>query len=225
MKKCWAIGGGLSCLAVGLGVWLFGGATTAVGETNGGVVVATTAMLVQPAGGEATYIGSSKCKKCHLAEHKSWSGNKHGKAMETLMPDQAVDMKTKFKLDPKKDYTKDATCVACHSVGFGKPGGYAVHDEKDEKVAKDMKDLAGVGCEACHGAGSEYSKVHEEIMKSKRKYKADEMTAAGMTKIDENVCKNCHNGKGPTTDPAKPFDFAKMKDQNTHDHSPLKQRE
>lgn len=225
MKTRWAVGGSLGCAAVGLTVWLLADPSAAVGGSATGVAIVTTVPLLEPAGGEATYIGSSKCKKCHLAEHKSWSGNKHGKALETLVPDAAPEVKTKHNLDPKKDYSKDPTCLACHTVGFGKTGGYAVHDEKDEKVAKEMKDLAGVGCEMCHGAGSEYSKLHEEIMKSKRKYKADEMYAAGMTKMDENVCKTCHNEKGPTFDKAKPFDFAKMKDLNTHDHSPLKQRE
>lgn len=225
MKTRWAVGSGLGCVLLGLSVWLLGDPQPAVGGSGTMTTIVTTVPLLEVAGGEATYIGSSKCKKCHLAEHKSWSGNKHGKALETLMPDQAAETKTKHNLDPKKDYSTDATCLACHTVGFGKTGGYAVHDTKDEKAAKEMKDLAGVGCESCHGAGSEYSKLHEEIMKSKRKYKVEEMYAAGMTKIEEATCKTCHNDKGPTFNKSKPFDFAKMKDLNTHDHSPLKQRE
>jgi len=204
---------------------LFGDGATAVGGTTTGLSVVTSAVLVEPAAGEATYVGSGKCKKCHLAEYKSWSSNKHAKAIETLMPDQATEAKTAHNLDPKKDYTKDATCMACHTVGLGKPGGYAMHDATDEKAVKENKDLVGVGCEMCHGPGSEYIKVHEEIMKSKRKYKQDEMYAAGLNKIDESVCKTCHNEKGATFDKSKPFDFATMKDKNTHDHSPLKQRE
>lgn len=215
----------MGCAAVGLTVWLLVDPSAAVGGSATGVAMVITVPLLEPAAGEATYIGSNKCKMCHLAQHKSWSGNKHGKALETLLPDQATEMKTKHSLDPKKDYSKDATCLACHTVGLGKPGGYAVHDTADEKVAKEMKGLIGVGCEMCHGPGSEYAKLHEEIMKSKRKYKSEEMYAVGMTKIEEATCKTCHNDKGPTFDKTKPFDFAKMKDQNTHDHAPLKQRE
>jgi len=172
---------------------------------------------------DAEFVGSSKCKKCHLPEHKSWEGLRHGKAFETLKPGNAAEAKTKFKLDPAKDYTKDATCVACHTVGFGKPGGYQI--PADEEAAKKMKPLEGVGCENCHGAGGSYITVHEEIMKSKRKYKEAEMIAAGSAKPDKAVCLTCHNDKSPTFDASKPFDFEAKKKEGVHESTPLKQLE
>lgn len=225
MKSRLGMGVGITVVVVGLVVsrvsWV---APVAAGD----VVVSVSAAALTAVGGDAgsyTYIGSNKCKKCHLAEHKSWAKMKHATALETLQPGQATENKTKFKLDPTKDYSKDATCVACHTVGFGKPGGYAIPDAADEKAVKESKELAGVGCESCHGPGSEYSKLHEEIMKSKRKYKVDEMYAVGLKKVDESVCLTCHNDKGPTFDKDAKFDYAKKKDENTHEHAPLKQRE
>ena len=184
--------------------------------------VATGAAVLGQAGG-FEYIGSSKCKKCHLPEYKDWEKLRHGTALETLKPNNKAEAKTKHKLDPAKDYAKDATCVACHTVGLGKPGGYQI--PADEEAAKKVKHLEGVGCEMCHGPGSKYSEIFEEIMKSKRKYKVDELYAAGMTKIDKAVCLTCHNEKSPSVDTSIPFDYEKMKEKGVHVHTPLKQRE
>ena len=74
-------------------------------------------------GADAEFVGSAKCKKCHLAEHKSWVGLKHAKALEILRPGNSKEAKEKAKPDPAKDYTKGAACVACHTVGFLKAGG------------------------------------------------------------------------------------------------------
>ena len=225
MKSWLSIGTGIAASVVGLAVWRVSWVAPAAADD---AVMTATAVALAAVGGEGgsyTYIGANKCKKCHLPEHKSWAKLKHATAMETLQPGQATEKKSKHNLDPNKDYTKDVTCVACHTVGFGKPGGYAIPDPADEKTVKESKELAGVGCESCHGPGSEYSKLHEEIMKSKRKYKVDEMYAVGMTKADEAVCLTCHNEKGPTVDKTVKFDYAKRKDENTHEHNPPKQRE
>lgn len=188
--------------------------------------VAAVAPAMLPTVGEATFVGSSGCKKCHIKEHKSWVDTKHGKAMDALKPGAAKETKEKFKLDPSKDYSQDAACLKCHSVGFGKPGGYAVPAAGDEKAGKEAAKLAGVGCESCHGAGSEYSKIFEDIQKNNRKYKLEELTKAGLVVPNEATCKTCHENKeNPTMDPAKPFDFAKMKETGVHEIAPLKLRE
>src|SRR5262245_6274419 len=48
-------------------------------------------------GADAEYVGSAKCKKCHIAEHKSWEKTPHGKALDALKPDNATERKTKAK--------------------------------------------------------------------------------------------------------------------------------
>jgi hypothetical protein len=42
------------------------------------------------------------------------------RAPETRCPER----KKAAGLDPAKDYTKDQECLPCHTVGYGKPGGY-----------------------------------------------------------------------------------------------------
>ncbi|MEK7732139.1 MAG: cytochrome c family protein [Planctomycetota bacterium] len=214
---------GMLCIVVVYVVWQAGRSSAEAGvnplmETTAAI---GSAVFGQTAGFE--YIGSTKCKKCHLPQYKDWEKLRHGTALETLKPGNKAEAKTKHKLDPAKDYTKDATCVGCHTVGLGKPGGYQI--PADEEAAKKVKHLEGVGCEMCHGPASKYNEIHEEIMKSKRKYKVDELYAAGMLKTDKAVCLTCHNEKSPSVDASIPFDYDKMKEKGTHGHVPLKQRE
>jgi len=188
------------------------------------VAAAALSVAVTPAvGGEAEYVGDSKCKKCHMKEHKSWKKTKKFTAFESLMPGKAADIKAKHGLDANKDYTKDEKCLKCHVTGYGAAGGWAMHDDSDKKLAKEMDKLANVGCEMCHGPGSEYIKLHEEIQKSKRTYTDEEMYAGGLTKIDESTCTKCHNSDSPTFES---FNYAEAKDKTTgmHEHFELKQR-
>lgn len=172
-----------------------------------------------------TYVGSSKCKKCHIATNRSWKKTKMGKAFETLKPGVAAEVKTKHGLNPAKDYTTDATCLKCHTTGFGHEGGYVIPDPNDKRAVRKAKKMAGVGCESCHGPGSAYIKVFEEIFKSKRKYKVEELYAVGLKKIDATTCTGCHNSEGPTVKEGYTFDFDKKKDEDLHERKELKQRE
>lgn len=91
----------------------------------------------------------------------------------------------------KPEEQAKAECVACHSTG-----GAA---------------QPNVGCESCHGPGSEYAKP---TLMNKDKWKADPAgslkaaQAAGLTIPNEKVCVKCHNSKSPNF---KSFDFAKAK--------------
>lgn len=73
--------------------------------------------------------------------------------------------KAKAKLPKEK--AEDKACLKCHSVG------------KDD----------GVGCEACHGAGSEYKAM--KVMKDPEAAKK-----AGL-KEGKDACKKCHAGERP----------------------------
>lgn len=207
------------CVGAALVTWQIDPAAPAyAGEVS--ISIAATAVL--PMTGESAYVGSSKCKKCHLTQHKSWKKTNMGNALTTLKPGEKVEVKKKHGLDPEKDYTTDATCLACHTTGYGHEGGYATPDPEDKKAVKRAKKLSGVGCESCHGPGAGYMDLHEEIMKSKRTYKLDEMLASGLIVPNADTCKTCHNEKSPTFED---FDFEKKKEEGLHENKELKQRE
>jgi len=175
-------------------------AEPAASITNAVALSATTV------GDEVKYVGSGKCKMCHKTSYKSWAETKHAKALDTLKPGANAEAKTKHGLDPAKDYTTDESCLACHTVGAGKPGGFAiVEDEK--KMKKMIKNFGGAGCENCHGAGSAYRDLHKAIKKAnkdgERKYTFEEMAEAGMTKVTQETCNECHNDKSPTYEEGK----------------------
>jgi hypothetical protein len=172
-----------------------------------------------------SYVGNKKCKKCHIKQYRSWEETRMAKAFEILRPGNNTEKKQEFDLDVEQDYTKDEKCVKCHTVGFGKPGGYAFPDPEDKKAVRKAKQREGIGCECCHGPGSEYIKVFDEIQEAKRKYKVEELYAVGLRKLDEATCTTCHNEESPSVNPGDPFDYEKRKDDGTHEHYPLKQRE
>ena len=176
--------------------------------------VAVVIGVQNPAGaGDNSFVGSNKCKLCHSGQHKSWKATKMANAFDLLKPGSRAEARKKAKLDPDKDYTSDTTCLPCHVTGYGKPGGF--------KSIEQTPELAGVGCESCHGAASAY--LAEDKMSNKNKeYKAADLAAAGLTKPTKQTCLQCHNNKSPFVGKDYVFDFEKRKAQGTHEHKPLK---
>ncbi|MBU1698781.1 MAG: cytochrome c family protein [Candidatus Eisenbacteria bacterium] len=136
---------------------------------------------------EFQYISSAKCKMCHKGEKKGeifekWEAGPHAKAFASL-PEASQ---------------KDEKCLGCHTTGFGK-GGYVAG-------AENAADFAHVGCEACHGPGSEYKSA--TVMKDHAL-----SVAAGMIEVGEAQCKICHTEALPEAcwgeaKAAPKFDFA-----------------
>ncbi|MEE3327888.1 MAG: multiheme c-type cytochrome [Myxococcota bacterium] len=85
---------------------------------------------------QADYVGSDACQSCHTAEFKTWEKSPHAHAVATL---------------EAKKKASDPQCLACHTTGYGRPGGFP----KDGKVSA-HPDLANVGCESCHGPGGDH---------------------------------------------------------------------
>ncbi len=132
------------------------------------VLLVPLGLLVPSAqSGEHSYMGTKNCRKCHLKEWKSWADTTMAKAFEQLKPGAAAEAKTKAGLDPAKDYTTDATCLACHTTGYGQPGGTYTKPEhmslknksykKAEVVAVGLVDTVGAEqCTVCHNAESPF---------------------------------------------------------------------
>jgi len=142
-----------------------------------------------------TYLGAAKCKMCHSteksgAQYKIWESKRHSKAFETLKTAEADSI---AKAQGLKVCAAEAPeCLSCHVTAYGQPA-----EVRGEKLAFDE----GVGCEACHGPGSDYYK-----MTAMKKLFAGEIEPAsvGLVVPDEKLCKTCHNEKSPTY---QPFDY------------------
>ncbi|MHC4455892.1 MAG: multiheme c-type cytochrome [Planctomycetota bacterium] len=79
------------------------------------------------------YVGSKSCESCHEYEYEKWSGQAHADAYATLE-------RVGSQFDPE--------CVVCHVIGMDYESGFISEQESDY--------LKDVGCESCHGPGSEH---------------------------------------------------------------------
>lgn len=164
------------------------------------------------------YVGTKVCAACHKDEMQDWKRSPHGKTMEVLLAGKRSGPKHKAAVDPDKDYSKDEKCLKCHTTGFKKEGGFVDMNS--------TPDLAGVGCEACHGPGSAYRDIHKSNMLD---FKSAEARAAGQTYASkgDKVCENCHSNDSPfkpSVDPKYAFDLKdRLKNGNSsfHQYYPL----
>lgn len=191
------------------------------GRVEKAAVLLRDALIVISTKG-AHYLGYIKgCKSCHYKEWKSWKKTKMAKAFEVLKPGVDTEAKVKFNLDPKKDYTEDPNCLACHTTGFGLPGGYRIPRGLGYKVKQASKETEGGTCEACHGPGSKYGPIHKDVDDKARKYTQAEFYAAGENQVDSRICTRCHNRRDPDAGPDYHFNFKEYKDKDTHENFPL----
>jgi hypothetical protein len=99
------------------------------------------------------YYGSESCKPCHEYEYETWNSKAHARAFSTLE-------QVNSQYDPE--------CVVCHVIGMDYESGFISQQETGH--------LINVGCENCHGPGSEHN------------------LSAGMTELTEpkSTCIDCH---------------------------------
>lgn len=107
--------------------------------------------------GQSSYVGTARCGECHAEELTWWGTTLHGHAYQTLV-------------DVHKEY--NLTCVGCHVTGYNRPGGSTVAHVGEHG------ELQNVGCENCHGPGSEHA--------------ADPSTGHIARDMHEDTCLRCH---------------------------------
>ncbi len=110
----------------------------------------------------ASYAGTQNCVTCHQTAGQVWARSGHARAFFTL-------------LEHKAD--ADPNCIPCHTVGFDTPSGYRREFGADK--------LVDVGCESCHGPGSE----HVEQRRA-----GGELTTH-FRPIGAGDCQKCHHGE------------------------------
>jgi hypothetical protein len=154
--------------------------------------------------GRFKYVGPGVCAECHQdstgefsrGASTVWSHTVHSTAHQTLSRDYTKEIaKRKRGID---DPANDWRCIKCHVTAYG---------AAPEQLAPTYRDEDGVGCEACHGPGSEYA--HED-------HGPDNTSRADsgfqiLTDLTERreVCTSCHNPRSPTYKPFNLREFSR----------------
>lgn len=93
--------------------------------------------------GKLEYVGAKPCLPCHKDAYRAWTASKHNTAYRTLQ---------------LKGEQSSLDCLKCHTVGLLEPTGFDTLNPSDE--------LAGVGCENCHGPGSRHVALMDAAKKA-----------------------------------------------------------
>ena len=152
----------------------------------GGLILCVT----QPASAEPEIVGAPKCKVCHRAktgdQWNIWTESAHARAFETLASAESKKIAADMGLgDPQQE----TACLKCHATRASLGEDVAINEKAN------YNDSEGVGCEACHGPGSEYKS---------RKVMLDPVASKAAGLIMNSGCRECHNEESPTF---KGFDF------------------
>ncbi|HPA71476.1 MAG TPA: cytochrome c family protein [Spirochaetota bacterium] len=140
----------------------------------------------------AEYVGVGVCQKCHGLEsignqYRIWAASTHASAYVVLKGGKGREVAQRVGVE---NPPADRKCLKCHTTGGGK---------------SDTTKTEGVGCEACHGPGSEYFEFsnHASFLDRQNAYR--KAITLGMypvlgvegIKAREKLCKNCHREERP----------------------------
>ncbi|MBN1846277.1 MAG: beta-propeller fold lactonase family protein [Sedimentisphaerales bacterium] len=134
---------------------------------------------------DSQYLGSHACGACHKGprfgyQFSKWRLSAHARAYGVLGSERGGQIAREQGVS---DPTTSPLCLRCHTTAWIDPAG---------GQAETFTEYEGVGCEACHGAGSRYAL--EAIMLDDRAAQA-----AGLKPVKRQTCLACHDnphGKG-----------------------------
>jgi YVTN family beta-propeller protein len=160
---------------------------------------AAAAVPAEPDKSGHQLVGSMTCGACHRGDMMGhqwsvWRMSPHADAWAVLGTAKAKEIARAKGID---DPQNNAECLKCHSnavVGVQLTG---------------MQRNEGVGCEACHGAGSEY--IAEAVMRDK-----PAAMAAGLRVVTRETCVRCHRESH-----GKTFDFDEGMKKIAHPAKPI----
>lgn len=154
--------------------------------------------------GPFKYIGVSECRECHedsTGAHPRgavavWQDQLHSQAYKSLSRDYTLEIARRVR--NVDDPTTDWRCLKCHVTAFG---------AAPSQLASTYRDSDGVGCEVCHGPGSEYASVDHGPSNAERY----ELGFKKLTNLDERetLCRSCHNEASPTYKPFNVMAFSR----------------
>jgi hypothetical protein len=138
-------------------------------------------------------LGNEACVKCHESEVSVWRGTPHAKTFDELH--RRPEAKTIARNLGLRSIKHEGRCVACH------------YTRKADSASGQLRAIAGVSCESCHGAGKAWLDLHHDYggegitrlteSAEHRRQRIARSVAAGM-RNPENVylvaqsCYRCH---------------------------------
>jgi hypothetical protein len=149
------------------------------------------------------YVGSRACRECHSTPEQgdpyvTWLHSRHSHAYWRLAGDWALFLgRQRPQYHDLESPLTDERCLLCHVTGAQDP---------DALFAGTFRPEEGVGCESCHGPGSDY--VAPETMADHPAF-----LAAGGVVPDSATCQQCHRN-------SERFDFATWWPKVAHGRPP-----
>lgn len=157
-----------------------------------------------------TYVGAGVCRKCHGEsaignQYAIWVSSPHAKAFYTLLTEKGMAI---AKREGVADPANSRDCLKCHATGRG----------QFEEIKSE-----GVGCEACHGPGSEYHRASNHVDFNCRENGYKKAILLGMYPIlgteslkrRERLCYTCHSNNRPCF----PQDLKDVQNQKLYIHT------
>jgi len=163
---------------------------TVNGKTEAGADTSTTVTKTITS---AKYIGAATCGQCHPGQHAEWDGTGHATMLERGLKGIASDH-------------YGPNCISCHTVGYNTSGksvtpgnndgfqdiardlGWTFPEELNEatweNLPAELKNVAGIQCESCHGPGSAHQAGGMAGLPGEKKIGESLMTG---------VCARCHD--------------------------------
>jgi len=144
------------------------------------------------------FVGSDTCGSCHKGpamgyQNSLWRMSSHARAYARLATPKAFQIAKEQGLQGEPQRL-DA-CLKCHTTGHGEPAS---------RLTATFVREQGIGCESCHGPGSEYS--DEAAMRDKRT-----AIGLGLKPVTAETCSPCHQSAH-----GKTFDFGEAKLKIAH---------
>jgi hypothetical protein len=131
------------------------------------------------------FVGSETCGECHTKAFEKWKATGHANAFDSLRTGRRGISRI-----------HDPECIACHVVGWDSQEIFRYESGYLNEIS--TKHLLNVGCENCHGPGSE----HVKLINEGDEEAANKLMRVTVEQARDSGCYKCHD-----LDNSPHFDF------------------
>jgi hypothetical protein len=143
-----------------------------------GLRLKTHPRATKPGDPSGQFVGSAACGQCHKTAYGIWSKSKHAQATQSLAT-----------ATPPRLH--DPECLSCHVTGWSPQEFYPFAAGFTSMT--ETPQLAGNGCENCHGPGGGHvaAEAGKNLVLRDQLRQAMRLTKAT---VELNTCVKCHDG-------------------------------